>query len=135
MYLRSRTLFAIAMALLIGSASAETYAGERNYGRQVNTGLHHHIRKIGGRTNIRIVNRNVIFNIADGRHRQRAHRQINTYSGDVDVYYRRGVGSWSYGSVGAPMNVDFVQPSAKIISLSRGRNNCSIEHGVCVIRP
>lgn len=129
MYLRSGTLFAIAVALLMSGASVETYAGERSHGH------HHNIRKISIRTNIRIVNRNVTYNIERGRHRQRAYRQVNTYSGDVAVYYRRGVGSWSYGNVDAPSNVNFVQPNAKIISLESGKNDCSMEKGVCVIRP
>ena len=129
MFQRSRTLFAIAAALLLAVTAAETNAGDR-------MSRHHHVvKRINIRSNIRIVDRSVTVNIERHRPRHRVHNNVNTYSGDVAIYYRRGVGTWSYGVADAPANAVAVQPNAKIIDLQGGKTDCSMEKGVCVIRP
>jgi hypothetical protein len=72
------------------------------------------------------------------KHRHRhAHRQVNTYSGDVAIYHRRNVGTWSYGTLPTVVDERAAPPRAKIIHVDRmgGKTDCSMEKGVCVIRP
>lgn len=129
MFLRSKTLLALAAGLLLCATAIETDAGEHA------TRHRHVIRHINIRTNVRIIENRVTVNVDRNRGRHRMHRRANTYSGDVAVYYRRGVGTWSYGAYEAPARALTGHPNAKIIDLTRGRNDCSMEKGVCVIRP
>lgn len=124
MFQRSRTLVALAGALLTTVMAVESNAGERFH-------RHHGITRINIRTDVRVIDRRVTINA----NRHRVHRNVNTYSGDVAVYFRRGVGNWSYGVANAPANLVASAQSAKIIDLGSGKNDCSMEKGVCVIRP
>lgn len=131
MFQRSRTLLAIAASVLITVAAVETCAGERAHRQRV-------VKRINIHNSVRIVDRSKFtVNLDRYRHRHRIHRETNTYSGDVAVYYRRGVGSWSYGSVSAPAGELAIQPSAKIIDVEKlgPTGACSMENGVCVVRP
>lgn len=73
------------------------------------------------------------------RHRWKRHDR-NSYSGIVSVYHRRHVGTWSFATLRGPVeSIDNMRvvPSAKIIDVSKMAPNsgCSMENGVCVIRP
>jgi hypothetical protein len=127
MFQRSRALLAIAAALLMTAGAVEADAGAQGFHRN----RHHTIKRISVRTNVRVGNR-ITINIGPRRHRVHG---VNTYSGDVAVYYRRGVGEWSYGTVSVRTSRLAFHPNAKIIDLGSGRNGCSMEKGVCVIRP
>ncbi|MDB5522638.1 MAG: hypothetical protein JWM58_401 [Rhizobium sp.] len=118
MFQRS-ALLALAATLLLTVTAFETSAGERMR-------RHHHVGKPT----------KVVINI-NFRHRARAHRQANTYSGNVVVYHRRNVGAWSYGTVSMPSRVVIEHPGAKIIDIGSlaGNSDCRMEHRVCVIRP
>lgn len=129
MFLRSKTLLALAAGLLLGATAIETDAGEHAMRHR------HVIRHLNIRTNLHVIENRVTVNIDRSRKRHRMHRGVNTYSGDVAVYYRRGVGSWSYGTFDAPASALTLHPNAKIIDLTSGKNDCSMEKGVCVIRP
>lgn len=127
MFKRSGTLFALAATLLMTASAAEADGGNRRH--------HHHMgKRINIRTSVRIVDRSrVTINVDRLRHRQ--HRNVNTYSGDVAVYSRPGVGTWSYGSMSTTAEFEAAEPDTKIIDMTGGKNDCSMEHGVCVIRP
>jgi hypothetical protein len=75
----------------------------------------------------------------DVRHQSREWREFDRYSGDVDIVSIPGVGSWSLGSVGSVRYIDAtdVRPEPLMIDvdLLPGGNECSMENGVCVIRP
>jgi hypothetical protein len=129
MFLRSKTLLVLAAGLLLGATAIETSAGEHAMRHR------HAIRHLNIRTNVHVTQNRVTVNIDRNRRHHRLHRNVNTYSGDVAIYYRRGVGTWSYGSFDAPESTLTLHPSAKIIDLTSGRNDCSMEKGVCVIRP
>lgn len=72
-----------------------------------------------------------------GRSFHRRHRQDNTYSGDVVIDVRKGVGQWSYGSYGADVVSVTVRSTVKIIDVGSLTINsaCQMQAGVCVIRP
>jgi hypothetical protein len=135
-----------ALALLLAFSidpMAQVAAGDRNDGPRVvkhsklkfadRKGNRHH------RSTVRIVNRNVVVVKADGkfRHAYRGYRQVNTYSGDVVIDVRNGVGQWSYGSFSADAVPAAAVPNAKIIDVDAitPNNGCDMQAGVCVIRP
>jgi hypothetical protein len=128
MFQRSKALLVAAAALLTVTMAIPADAGNR-------TSRHHHIiKRVVVKNNIRVNNR-VAITVVDRRKHHRVRREVDTYSGDVAVYYRRGVGTWSYGSVEAPASSLARHPSAKIIDLRADKSDCSMEKGVCVIRP
>jgi hypothetical protein len=127
MFQRSRALLAFATSLLMIATAVEADARGFRHHRHDHQGF----QRIKVRTKVHVDNR-VVVNIGRQRHQIRA---ANTYSGEVAVYYRRGVGAWSYGTVGARTSRLAFHPNAKIIDLSAGRTGCSMEKGVCVIRP
>ena len=87
---------------------------------------------------VRIVNRNVVVVRVDGKNRHRRH-QGNTYSGDVVIDVRNGVGQWSYGSYSTDAATVTVTsaPKVKIIDVGtlKANGGCEMQAGVCVIRP
>src|SRR5262245_32714716 len=90
MFQRSRALLALATALLMTATAVEADArGFRHHRHD-----HQAVQRIKVRTKVHVDNR-VVVNI--GRQRQQI-RAANTYSGEVAIYYRRGVGAWSYGT-------------------------------------
>jgi hypothetical protein len=122
---RSKALSVLAV-VLAAITSLPADAGERMH-------RHHGAQRIVVRNTVRIIDRSRTINVlARQRHRR---QDVNTYSGDVAVYWRRGVGTWTYGSVGTPIETRAYVPNAKIIDLKSGKNDCSMENGVCVIRP
>jgi hypothetical protein len=127
MFQRSRALLAIATALLMTAGAVEANADRLS----LHNHRHHAVKRIVVRTNVRVDNR-IAVNIGPRRHRVHG---ANTYSGDVAVYYRSGVGAWSYGTVSARTSRLAFHPNAKIIDLSGGKTGCSMEKGVCVLRP
>jgi hypothetical protein len=101
--------------------------------RMVSDRHHRHHRR-----HIRVVNRSVVVvNVnAAGRRHYGLHRQGDTYSGDVVIDVRSGVGQWSYGTLGVErMRVS--TPSAKIIDVGTMKpgNACKMQAGVCMIKP
>jgi hypothetical protein len=102
--------------------------------RMVDRRGHRHRRAV-----VRVVNRNVVVVKVDGRNHHRLHRQGNTYSGDVVIDVRNGVGQWSYGSYGSDAASVTVTsaPKAKIIDVGTLKVDgaCEMQAGVCVIRP
>jgi hypothetical protein len=69
------------------------------------------------------------------RHRHE-HRDFNSYSGEVAVYVRPNVGTWSYGGGSSVAIIQPYEPVLKIIDVkAAGNSACSMEAGVCVIRP
>lgn len=88
---------------------------------------------------VRVINRNVVVVKADGRSRHRHYRQGGTYSGDVVIDVRAGVGQWSYGSYSADAASIRVMtgPRMKIIDVGALKvdSACEMQAGVCVIRP
>lgn len=105
----------------------------------------HTSSRLGGREvahrdrhRIRIVNRSVVVVKLDTRrHNRRSFSSYGTYSGDVDISVRAGVGQWSYGTSSTVAPVDAAAPTLKIIDVGRLKvsDACSMEAGVCVIRP
>jgi len=76
----------------------------------------------------------------NGNHHKRFRnhrRQVDTYSGDVDIYSKPGVGTWSYGAMPSRIVVTSGAPSAKIIDVGKLEPNaaCEMQAGVCVIEP
>jgi hypothetical protein len=73
------------------------------------------------------------------RHRRhhRHDREVDTYSGDVDIYSRPGVGTWSYGVMPTDDAIIINAPTVKIIDVGTLKPNaaCEMQAGVCVIRP
>jgi hypothetical protein len=127
MFQRSKALLVAVAALLTVTIAIDADAGNRLFRH------HHFVKRIAVKTNVRVNNR-IAVTVVDGGRRHRIYRN-NTYSGDVAVYYRHGVGSWSYGTVAAPESSLALHPNAKIIDLNGGKTGCSMEKGVCVIRP
>lgn len=140
MLLRSKTLVAVLGLLATASFAAPADAGNR-FQRHRHSGFHKHgIHRVVVRNRIDIrridIRQRVVINI-DTKHGHRRHRPhgVNTYSGDIDIVYRPGVGTWSYGT-GQRMVVSVSMSSnVKIIDLTRGKTDCAMEKGVCVIRP
>ncbi len=128
MFQRSKALLVAVAALLTVTAALDADAGNR-----LSRHHHHFVKRIAVKTNVRVNNR-IAITIVDGARRHRIYRN-NAYSGDVTVYYRRGVGSWSYGTIAAPESSLALHPNAKIIDLDGGKTDCSMEKGVCVLRP
>ena len=64
-------------------------------------------------------------------------RPYGRYSGDVSVVSVPGVGQYSYGTLTRRLDVTTGIPNAKIIDVKSAvsRSACSMEAGVCVIRP
>ena len=91
------------------------------------------------RHRLRVVNRNVVVVKLDSRrHRHdRRFQSYGTYSGDIAVSWHPGVGQWTYGTYAADPVVESVAPALKIIDVGNLKANaaCSMEAGVCVIRP
>jgi hypothetical protein len=85
----------------------------------------------------RVVARAVVKIRVDGGGRSihRRYRQGDTYSGDVIINVRNGVGQWSYGAV-TSVSVT-VAPRVKIIDVGAQKPNsaCHMQAGVCVIKP
>jgi hypothetical protein len=127
MFQRSKTLLALAAALLMTAGAVEANAGSRVFHHN----RHHAVKRIIVRTHVRFDSR-IAVNIGPRRHHVRG---VDTYSGEVAVSYRSGVGAWSYGTASIRTNRLALQPNAKIVDVSGGRTGCSMEKGVCVIRP
>ena len=134
-----------ALALLVAFSLvplAQSEAGDRHERHRV---IKHHKFKMVDRSNhrhhrnvVRVVNRNVVVVKVDGKNHRR-HHQDNTYSGDVVIGVRNGVGQWSYGpysSDAASISVT-TGPKLKIIDVGAMKANsaCEMQAGVCVIRP
>lgn len=88
---------------------------------------------------VRVVNRNVVVVRVDGKNRRHRHHPGNSYSGDVVIDIRNGVGQWSYGSYGyeaAAVGVT-IRPKVKIIDVGalKADRACEMQAGVCVIKP
>ncbi len=62
---------------------------------------------------------------------------VGVYSGNIAVYHLRGVGTSSYFEGRIPAASPRREVSVKIISVEAGNDSsaCSMESGVCVIRP
>jgi hypothetical protein len=82
----------------------------------------------------------------DDRHHDRRHhhdrpvRDFNRYSGDVDIYEIPGIGTWSRGSGSSSitylgMTGIPAEPLMIDVEALPDGNECSMENGVCVIRP
>lgn len=107
---------------------------------------HQKFRMIDGRANRydrrhvrRVVARAVVVVRVDGGGRSfhRRYRQGDTYSGDVIIDVRNGVGQWSYGSYSSSVVSIGIKPNLKIIDVGtlKVNNGCAMQAGVCVIRP
>lgn len=135
-----------ALALLVAfsiAPLAQSEAGNRNERhriikhhkfKMVDSSGHRHRRNV-----VRVVNRNVVVVKVDGKNRHRHNDQGNTYSGDVVIGVRNGVGQWSYGYEGsdtASISVT-TAPKLKIIDVGtlKADSACDMQAGVCVIRP
>jgi hypothetical protein len=123
MFSRSKALLVLAAATMAVLPLSAAPAGERFHHR-------HGIQRITIRNTVRVVERTTI-NI---RHRHH-NRGRDSYSGDVAIYSRPGVGTWSYGTLSSVVETRSLASGAKIIDLRSGKNDCSMEMGVCVIRP
>lgn len=138
MFLRSRTLTAISTLLLAAALASGAVAGEHRYRihRIRHVAVRHvSIRHVTINNNQRIINRSVIVNAGRSGQRHLLPAEANTYSGDVAVYSRDDVGTWSYGTMSARADLVTTGSTLKIIDLTNGKNDCSMEQGVCVIRP
>ena len=86
----------------------------------------------------RVVAKAVVVVKVEGGSRSfhRRYRQGDTYSGDVIINVRNGVGQWSYGSVSSIVTVSD-KPRLKIIDVGTLKINsaCQMQAGVCVIKP
>jgi hypothetical protein len=135
-----------ALALLVAFSlvpPAQSEAGNRNERHRIikhnkfrmvqRSGQRHH------RSLVRVVNRNVVVVKVGGTSRHRNYRPGNTYSGDVVIDVRNGVGQWSYGSYSADATIVSVTaaPKVKIIDVGTLKVNgaCEMQAGVCVIKP
>ena len=87
----------------------------------------------------RIVDRSVVvLNFNGGKNQQIRHRgSRDTYSGDVMIDVRDGVGRWSYGGYDAGVAAVRTVPNAKVIDVDAMKFDsvCEMQAGVCVIRP
>lgn len=135
MLLRSKTLVAVLGLLATASFAAPADAGNR-FQRHRHSGFHQHgIHRVVVRNRIDIRQR-VVINIDTKRgHRRHRPHAFDTYSGDVDIVYRPGVGTWSYGTGQRTVVSVSMSSNVKIIDLTRGKTDCAMEKGVCVIRP
>ena len=88
-----------------------------------------------------VIKRAGVVNIVLGnpQHRHRTHRSYGTYSGDIAIVVRRGIGQWTYGAARATsyLTLKAPQPNAKIINVDSLSLNtvCRMQVGVCVIKP
>ena len=86
----------------------------------------------------RVVAKAVVVVKVNGGNRtiRRGESQGNTYSGDVIVNIRNGVGQWSYGSYSSRLAV-VAPPKAKIIDVGtlKSGSACQMQAGVCLIKP
>ena len=134
MSLRSRTR--IAFAGLLAAATFVTSADAGQWRHRPHPGFHNHnqaLRKVVVRQRVDVRQR-VVVNF--GRGYGTMVRATNSYSGDVSIAYKPGVGTWSYGTSSTLQTRPLASRSgAKIIHLQGGANDCSMEKGVCVIRP
>ena len=137
-----------ALALLVAFSIvplAQSEAGSRNERHRI---IKHHTFKMVDRSGhrhhrnvVRVINRNVVVVKVDGKNRHH-HHQRNSYSGDVVIDVRNGVGQWSYGSYEA-YSADAASvsvttgPKLKIIDVGalKADSACEMQAGVCVIRP
>lgn len=136
MSLRSCTLVALAGMIAAATLVTCTEAGDR-WRHRGHPGFHNHnhnhaVRRIVVRQRVDVRQRVVV---KVGRNSGTVVRAANSYSGDVAISYRPGVGTWSYGSVSTRQARPAARPALKIINLQGGGNDCSMEKGVCVIRP
>lgn len=129
----------VAFSLVLPAASEAGNRNERhriikhNKIRMVDRSGHRHRRSL-----VRVVNRNVVVVKVGGGTLHRHHpKQGNTYSGDVVIDVRSGVGQWSYGSYAAAIVSAVTVPKAKIIDVGtlKANNACEMQAGVCVIKP
>jgi hypothetical protein len=123
MFSRSKAWILLAAATMAVLPLSAAPAGERLHHR-------HGIQRISIRNTVRVVERTTIH--IGHRHHNRGG---DSYSGDVAIYSRPGVGTWSYGTLSNAVDTPSLASSAKIIDLRSGKNDCSMEMGVCVIRP
>jgi hypothetical protein len=98
------------------------------------------VRHAGNRDRhrLRVVNKNVVVVKLDGgKRRHKGFHSYGTYSGDVDISVRAGVGQWTYGTSNSLAVTEAAAPMVKIIDVGRLKANdaCVMEAGVCVIRP
>ena len=131
MSLRSRTL--IAVAGFLAAATLVTSADAGQWRHRLHPGFHNHaMRKVVVRQRVDVLQR-VVVNL--GNHRGTVVRATNGYSGDVSISYKPGVGTWSYGTTSTLQAGPAARSGLKILHLQGGANDCSMEKGVCVIRP
>lgn len=130
MFKRSGLLLA-ATAAFVSMMTIDVAAGDRARGHHHQVVKRIHVKNSVRIGSIRIVNKRIVNRIGPHRARER-----DVYSGEVAVFHRPGVGTWSYSSSGAPV-LTVAHPGAKIIDIDKlnGRNDCKMEMGVCVIRP
>lgn len=146
MSFRSNTLIVVLGLLASASFVADADASNRHQ-RHRNPGFHNHsVHRVAVRQRINVRQR-VVINIDTRRHYHRLDgyrgyrgyrnvRGLNTYSGDVDINYQPGVGTWSYGAASALQTEAVAErKTVRIIDLKSSDNDCSMEKGVCVIRP
>jgi hypothetical protein len=132
MFLRTATLVLTALTVALWYPAPSADAGERWKSR------HRIVKKIDVRNHIRIVDRSkTVVNIDRRTNRGDRARQVNVYTG-VDGYHRRGVGTWTYGA-GALTSLPAaaIASGVKVIDVDKAGvdGHCSMEMGVCVIRP
>lgn len=133
MFSRSKTLIALSTLLLATALASGATAGDHRY--RIHRIKHVSIRHVTIKNAVRIIDRRTIVNANNNRLPYRAPGEVNTYSGGIDIYSRDNVGSWSYGTERAPADLVATGVTLKIIDMTNGKNDCSMEHGVCVIRP
>jgi hypothetical protein len=136
MVMRSSILLALMAALTFSTFAADAQSRDWNGHRHKVVKIKH-AKTVKVNIGPRIVVRRGVVDVAVSRYRHRIDRQMNTYSGNVAVYTRNGVGTWSYGTTSAMVGRDDAKSELKIIDLDKlaGRNDCQMEAGVCVIRP
>jgi hypothetical protein len=133
MFSRSKSLIALSTLLLATALVTSAGAGEHRY--RIHRIKHVSIRHVTIKNAVRIIDRRVIVNADNNRLPYHAPGDVNAYSGGVDVYSSDNVGSWSYGRGHAPADLVATGTTLKIVDMTKGKNDCSMEHGVCVIRP
>ena len=127
---RSKTL-----ALMLGLLAGTAFVAPAAAGEQVQRHQHHGVHKPGlhrivvrNRVNIR---QRVVIRV-DSHHRR--HGSRDTYSGDVAIVSRPGIGTWSYGAARGTIVDVSLSSTVRIIDLTSGKTDCAMEKGVCVMR-
>ena len=144
MFLRSGILFALASLLAFPVNTGTVEAGQRHYRHHHHHARHDHARnnhmlfrnKVAHRHGRRnVVKSAVVVNVINGGGFGYVGSSYGTYSGDVDISYSPGVGTWSYGTTSARARSRMSTSAGKVINVNSHGNDCRMETGVCVIRP